>query len=186
MEREKVGTEETNWKGVCISPRRERQRLQLFLWWGWRETAGFERDLTEKVKKTERRREGQVDSQSWACTPGGCFAITKLKNPVQEEIDPQRARTHHKNLPERHDSWRLWDHWRRILHLHCPESPRTDHSCYHCWIFLTWKMEYNELMESPFVYTTSFGVLLTSALPEVDVKCQTPTLALWVRPRHPN
>lgn len=124
----------------------------------------------------------------WCFSPCGCRSTgwKAREDPRHLEADPQRARTHHKNLPERHDSWRLWDHWRRILHLHCPESPRTHHSRYHCWIFLTWKMEYNELMESPFVYTTSFGVLLTSALPEADVKCQTPTLALWVRPRHPN
>ena len=44
----------------------------------------------------------------------------------------------------------------------------------------------NELMESPLVYTTSSRVLLTSALPEADVKRQTPGPALWVRPRPPN
>lgn len=32
-------------------------------------------------------------------------------------------------------------------------------------------------MESPFVYTVSFGVLFISALPEADVKQQTPTPA---------
>lgn len=107
-------------------------------------------------------------------------------NSRQLEADPQRTGAYHKNLPEHHDNRRLWDHWCRILYLHCSESPRGDYSCYHCWVFLTWQMKYNELMESSFVSMTRFGVLLTNALPEADVKCQTPPPALWVRPRHPN
>lgn len=56
--------------------------------------------------------------------------------------DPQRTWAHHKDLPECPEHRRLWDHWRRLLHLHRSESPRTDHSSHHCGVFLTWKMKY--------------------------------------------
>lgn len=78
-----------------------------------------------------------------------CFSLCVCRSagweardhPGHMEADPQGAHTHHPDIPECLHSGGLWDHWCRILYLHGSESPRTDYSSHHCWVFLTWKNE---------------------------------------------
>lgn len=95
---------------------------------------------------------GAVYSSCGLCfSPGGCRSTGWKARDDSRHLaaDPQRTGPHHEDLPERPDRWRLWDSWRRLLHLHRSESPRTDLSSYHCGVFLTWKMKYKWIDGKP-------------------------------------